>query len=502
MTIFSPKLISMEKNNEMIPIDLHLGDFKQYLDANSRCILSAKFGNGKSYFINKFIEKYSDEYLFIPIYPVNYQVMDNKDIFELIKRDILIRLLSSDLINVENINFSTAFLCYHFFVNNTTDTILDTLELIPDMNLYGIDIKVGNVIKKVRSIKEKYDAWKNEIEKTKNKMSDDYINHFNNLQGSIYEFDAISQLICDIIKEYKRNNPDKKVVLIIEDLDRIDPAHIFRILNVFSAHFDRYNVSMLRTDLTGDDNKFCLDKIISVCDIDNIRNIYHHVYGVDTDFVGYISKFSNSKAFRYSLQDDLKDYIINKLLDNELQKYKKVCNYLAEQIIGSMDKANSPEINLRIIKERITRAMSLIKRTEIYLESPLNKLYITTDSVFVYFLALLRCFDIDFPTVIHKSDIKAEIILMVEKYWLLIRKFTKNIFLELDENRINVSYLAEQFMGISDWVNGYSFNFGLSDNEVIDLNMKYFDVEKSPLVPKMYSYINDIVTFLNEKALI
>ena len=194
MTIFSPKLISMEKNNEMIPIDLHLGDFKQYLDANSRCILSAKFGNGKSYFINKFIEKYSDEYLFIPIYPVNYQVMDNKDIFELIKRDILIRLLSSDLINVENINFSTAFLCYHFFVNNTTDTILDTLELIPDMNLYGIDIKVGNVIKKVRSIKEKYNAWKNEIAKTKSKMSDDYINHFNNLPGTIYEFDAVSQL--------------------------------------------------------------------------------------------------------------------------------------------------------------------------------------------------------------------------------------------------------------------------------------------------------------------
>lgn len=175
---------------------------------------------------------------------------------------------------------------------------------------------------------------------------------------------------------------------------------------------------------------------------------------------------------------------------------------MAEQIIGSMDKVNSPERNLRIIKERIIRAMSLIKRFEIYLEPPLNKLYITTDSVFVYFLALLRCFDIDFPTVIHKSDIKAEMILMVEKYWLLIRKFTKNILLELDENRINVSYLAEQFMGISDWVNGYSFNFGLSDNEVIDLNMKYFDVDNSPLVPKMYSYINDIVTFLNEKALI
>lgn len=31
------------------------------------------------------MKDYSEEYLFIPIYPVNYQVMDNKDIFELIK---------------------------------------------------------------------------------------------------------------------------------------------------------------------------------------------------------------------------------------------------------------------------------------------------------------------------------------------------------------------------------------------------------------------------------
>lgn len=333
-------------------------------------------------------------------------------------------------------------------------------------------------------------------------MSDDYINHFNNLPGTIYEFDAVSQLICDIINEYKNNSQNKKVVLIIEDLDRIDPAHIFRILNVFSAHFDRYNVSRLRTDLTGDDNKFCLDKIISVCDIDNIRNIYHHVYGKDTDFVGYISKFSNSKAFRYSLQDDLKDYIINKLLDNELQKYKKVCNYLAEQIIGSMENANSPERNLRIIKERIIRAMSLIKRTEIYLEPPLDKLCLTTDSVFVYFLALLRCFDIDFTTILHKSDIKAEMILMVEKYWLLIRKFTKEILFVLDENEINVSYMVEQYMGISDWVNGYSFHCDLSDNKVIDLNMRYFNVDQNPLVLKMYAYIDNIVTFLNEKVLI
>lgn len=79
--------------DNMIPIDSQLENFKQYLDNNRRCILSSRFGNGKSYFLSNFIEKNSENYLFIPIYPVNYQVMDNKDIFELIKRDILINTL-------------------------------------------------------------------------------------------------------------------------------------------------------------------------------------------------------------------------------------------------------------------------------------------------------------------------------------------------------------------------------------------------------------------------
>jgi len=80
----------------------------------------------------------------------------------------------------------------------------------------------------------------------------------NSTPGSIYELDSISQIICSAIAVKKGG---KKSVLIIDDLDRIDPEHIFRILNVFSAHFD----------ITEDGkNKFDFDKIILVCDIQNI----------------------------------------------------------------------------------------------------------------------------------------------------------------------------------------------------------------------------------------
>ena len=385
----------MTTEENMIPIEPYLKDFKQYLDANSRCILSAKFGNGKSYFIRSFIKEYSDDYLFIPIYPVNYQVMDNKDIFELIKRDILIKLLSSEEININEIELNAASLFYYFFTNNQEDKLLDILSIIPDINIYGIDINLSNVIKKLKEVKDKFATYKEQF-KSIDKTSELYITKFDSLKGSIYEFDTISQLICDIIREYKKKNPTKEVVLIIEDLDRIDPAHIFRILNVFSAHFDRYTPGLVEFDKTCGDNKFCLDKIVTVCDIDNIKKIYAHIYGDYTDFTGYISKFSNSKEYIYSLKEKIKWYITNVLLDRDLKKYPTICDLLSRIIISLMDDKKTAESNLRIIKARIGKANNLIRKQEIKLNLKLGGKYITSDSDCTKLLALLKAFGIDF----------------------------------------------------------------------------------------------------------
>lgn len=163
---------------------------------------------------------------------------------------------------------------------------MDILSIIPDINIYGIDINISNVIKKLKEVKGKFATYKEQF-KSIDKTSELYITKFDSLKGSIYEFDTISQLICDIIREFKKKNPTKKVVLIIEDLDRIDPAHIFRILNIFSAHFDRYTPGLVEFDKTCGNNKFCLDKIITVCDIDNIK-IYTHMFMVKRPILSVI----------------------------------------------------------------------------------------------------------------------------------------------------------------------------------------------------------------------
>lgn len=39
------------------------------------------------------------------------------------------------------------------------------------------------------------------------------------------------------------------------------------------------------------------DKIVIVCDFHNIRNIFHHRYGSEVDFIGYINKFYSSDVY-------------------------------------------------------------------------------------------------------------------------------------------------------------------------------------------------------------
>lgn len=84
-----------------IDISQKIADFKQVFKNESRMILSAKFGDGKSYFLNQFINSFdpkSNDYYFITLHPVNYVVEDNKDIIEYIKRDILFQLIKDDRI--------------------------------------------------------------------------------------------------------------------------------------------------------------------------------------------------------------------------------------------------------------------------------------------------------------------------------------------------------------------------------------------------------------------
>ena len=112
------------------PLDEEITSFKRYFSENNRCILSAPFGEGKSYFLNEFIKSQVDEYDFITIYPTNYQICDNRDILDYIKRDVLFGLIALDETIVDGFD-ATKLGILKKAILESKDSVA---ECIPDIN--------------------------------------------------------------------------------------------------------------------------------------------------------------------------------------------------------------------------------------------------------------------------------------------------------------------------------------------------------------------------------
>jgi hypothetical protein len=130
---------------------------------------------------------------------------------------------------------------------------------------------------------------------------DAYMTSIETNESSIYENDLITKLIESVLNRIKQGNREN--ILIIDDLDRIDPEHIFRILNVFASHIDIANQTK--------DNKFGFDKILLSCDIKNIRNIFRAKFGMSADFNGYIDKFFTTDIYYFDNKQNLKDILFS-----------------------------------------------------------------------------------------------------------------------------------------------------------------------------------------------
>lgn len=278
---------------ESIPIEEHLQQFDKHLEINERTILSAKFGDGKTYFLDKFKDEYKEKgYYFVTLYPVNYSVVENGDIFEYIKRDILLQLAEDGFLDSIDL---TAAIDSVFNWENLREVISFLLSFVPMGKFYD------KLLEKAESFKQKYDEKKQNIEK--------YEGFFKNQKGGLYEKDGYTLLIEQALKYAKEHG--KRTILIIEDLDRIDPAHLFRILNVLGAHIDErlYQGESKK-------NKFGFDNIITVFDYEITAHLFHHFYGERANYEGYINKFKKHNVFTYSIDDIARNHLY-KFFDTE-----------------------------------------------------------------------------------------------------------------------------------------------------------------------------------------
>jgi hypothetical protein len=308
--------------------------FKHHLKIsdNNRIIFSGPFGIGKSSFLKNYFDEASDKYNVIHLYPVNYSIASNEDILSLLQYDIIYELLAKPGVKLEKEDFNKIEILQWFGIENFDELFFPLLEFIP---------KVGKPLVEFLKVLKKYEEFKFNVKSGDAENLEELKNAIEGKEGSIYRQDAYLEFInrsLEKLKKSKKSIEQKKNILIIDDLDRIDPEHIFRLFNVFAAHFDLTSIEA--------GNKFGFDQVIFVCDIENIKEIFHHKYGVSTKFTGYIDKFYSVCIFYVDNKSALQYYI-----NSNLERSHNYVNHLLIDILIKMVEAEV--INFRNIKNSV-----------------------------------------------------------------------------------------------------------------------------------------------------
>ena len=310
-------------------------------DDNTRILFSGPFGSGKTTFLESYfrLEGVADKFDTYTLSPIDYSIYSNEDIIRYIKYDLIYKLVDKYPDSFEERYISKITAVETYLEYNYLDILINLAAFAPK---YGEKASKFMLVfkenwQKIKELKEGAESYQ--------KLASAYTGALELSEGSIYEHDAVSEMIEYLIEE---NREDCLKVLIIDDIDRIDPHHIFRLFNVFSAHFNLRR----RSDTT----KFGFHKVIFVCDEQNVRKLYHNRFGADIDYNGYIDKFFSKHIFYYDIKYALEKAIIQivkkiKISSNDyhvVQRLDAVHNYISTFVIYTLAKAVKIDlINIR-----------------------------------------------------------------------------------------------------------------------------------------------------------
>lgn len=303
----------------IVPIKKESERFNKFLSLseNHRIIFTGVFGSGKTYFLREFF-KDNKGFLSLHLFPVNYSVSSNEDIFEYIKYDILFELLGYKVyLNDDKLSSLNALT--FIAPDDYSNIVKDFVSLIPK-----IGKPVVGVIEPLIKFKEIIEEKKRDLSTNEGQLIKDFAESLHSKKGSLYENDFYTKLITELIKRLKVETGGKEIVLIIDDLDRIDPDHIFRILNVLAVHFKNDKINEY-------ENKFDIDKIVLCCDVANVRSIFRTRFGQEADFNGYIDKFYSKEIYSFNNGEFVKEIvsdIVSTVTSNNRNFYNLSWGYL------------------------------------------------------------------------------------------------------------------------------------------------------------------------------
>lgn len=411
-----------------IDITKEKGRFSTFLaeENNTNIVFSGIFGIGKTYFIHNFFDN-QDNYVPVYLSPVQYSVSSNEDIFEYIKVDILFELIKRE-VEFEKTNFSFSE-CTQMYIMENIDSLIVSLLKKAEKLKYGT-----NVISSFFKLKTKLEKYKNVLNTDQYKEAITFLSSNKEKIGSIYEDNAITELIRGLVESLK--GEDKQIILVIDDLDRIDPEHIFRILNILSVHENFYGCK--------EENKFGFDKTILICDANNIKKIYHTKYGIDVDFNGYIDKFYSKRIYHFDNIPQIIDQI-SLLLGTiqsdraDIESPSTVTHTACKVILSALIKNNRLNIRDLLKKESII----LNNKRRIIIDGFSVNVTASPCLVIMDFIASMFCTLVDMSEAINslnENDIVVEEPEHFLSTFIILADFEKNRFKSSANNYLGINY--------------------------------------------------------------
>lgn len=452
------------ENIPFISISKPFNEFHEHIGnlLNQKILFSAPFGQGKSTFLDLYFTEKNDKYNVFKIYPVNYSIASNEDIFRYIKTDILYQLIDKNIdIEINNISFSHA--AYELAISNKSNVIFGFIKLFTALGKNS-----RHLTKVVTELESAFNSVKNhqlDVNQGELKLIKSYLSETNFDEGSLYEDNLYTQLIRDYLKQLKNNNT-KKNVLLIEDLDRIDPDHIFRILNVISAHIDIY-----RNAGAEQSNKFDFDKIVLVADVKNIEYIYEHRYGANVDFYGYLNKFFSTTPFYYD-NNKVQKELINQISLRENRREHQMFTNSINSILHPLCDNNLLTLRelFKLLHDDIYETMSFFRT--------ISKQNISSNGLFMPIIGLLLTIQSD-RTLINKIEICKQKKSSVYKYDInkLCKYLIAPLAVKSADKIYTFKYLHLNFSFIIDYDDNFNFIFPKNNIPEEIINIDFSDID-------------------------
>ena len=182
---------------DKLPMQIPDAGFTEHLSdvRNHKILFSGKFGQGKSTFLDYYFKEREDQYNVFRLFPVNYSVASNQDIFRYIKCELIFQLLA-DNSEFYKENTNVAEVTQQVVKENARRVLSPLIELIP-----GIGKSSYQLINKYKELFSEYVEYLEERKIDDKKFAEEYLKYFPREQILVFNQESLRESPMEVLNK-------------------------------------------------------------------------------------------------------------------------------------------------------------------------------------------------------------------------------------------------------------------------------------------------------------